>query len=46
MNSVRPEYFGVMKMRFIAGNTFANVEDNPTQDGPFWHSKIWAQKAA
>jgi peptide/nickel transport system substrate-binding protein len=30
----------------VIRNTFANVEDNPTQDGPFWHSKLWAQKAA
>jgi len=30
----------------VIRNTFANVEDNSTQDGPFWHSKLWAQKAA
>jgi peptide/nickel transport system substrate-binding protein len=29
----------------VIRNTFANVEDNPTQDGPFWRSKLWAQKA-
>jgi glutathione transport system substrate-binding protein len=30
----------------VIRNTFANVEDNSTLDGPFWHSKLWAQKAA
>ncbi|HEX3212415.1 MAG TPA: ABC transporter family substrate-binding protein [Actinomycetota bacterium] len=27
-------------------NTFANVGDNATQEGPFWNSGLWAQKAA
>jgi peptide/nickel transport system substrate-binding protein len=26
-------------------NTFANVGDNATQEGPFWNSALWAQKA-
>jgi peptide/nickel transport system substrate-binding protein len=25
---------------------FANVGDNATQEGPFWNSGLWAQKAA
>jgi peptide/nickel transport system substrate-binding protein len=27
-------------------NTFANIGDNATQEGPFWNSGLWAQKAA
>ena len=27
-------------------NSFANVGDNATQEGPFWNSGLWAQKAA
>ena len=30
MNTVRPEYFGLMKMRFIAGNTFG--DDSQARD--------------
>ena len=26
-------------------NSFANVGDNATQEGPFWNSGLWAQKA-
>ena len=26
-------------------NTFANIGDNATQEGPFWNSNLWAQKA-
>src|SRR5215207_3187680 len=26
-------------------NTFANVGDNATQEGPFWNSSLWGQKA-
>ncbi len=26
-------------------NTFANVHDNATQEGPFWNSNLWGQKA-
>jgi peptide/nickel transport system substrate-binding protein len=26
-------------------NNFANVGDNATQEGPFWNSGLWAQKA-
>jgi peptide/nickel transport system substrate-binding protein len=26
-------------------NTFANVGDNATQEGPFWNSNLWGQKA-
>jgi peptide/nickel transport system substrate-binding protein len=34
------------KPTFLAiRNTFANVKDNATQDGPFWNSQTWAQKA-
>jgi peptide/nickel transport system substrate-binding protein len=35
------------KPTFLAfRNTFVNVSDNATQDGPFWNSSTWAQKAA
>ncbi|HSO51285.1 MAG TPA: ABC transporter family substrate-binding protein [Actinomycetes bacterium] len=27
-------------------NSFVNVGDNATQEGPFWNSGLWAQKAA
>ena len=27
-------------------NSFANVGDNATQEGPFWNAGLWAQKAA
>ena len=27
-------------------SSFANVGDNATQEGPFWNSALWAQKAA
>ncbi|HEV2928325.1 MAG TPA: ABC transporter family substrate-binding protein, partial [Propionibacteriaceae bacterium] len=27
-------------------SSFANVGDNATQEGPFWNSGLWAQKAA
>jgi peptide/nickel transport system substrate-binding protein len=34
------------KPTFLAiRDTFANVKDNATQDGPFWNSGTWAQKA-
>jgi peptide/nickel transport system substrate-binding protein len=34
------------KPTFLAiRNSFANVKDNATQDGPFWNSSTWAQKA-
>jgi peptide/nickel transport system substrate-binding protein len=34
------------KPTFLAiRNTFANISDNATQDGPFWNSNTWAQKA-
>ena len=34
------------KPTFLAfRNTFVNVSDNATQDGPFWNSNTWAQKA-
>jgi peptide/nickel transport system substrate-binding protein len=34
------------KPTFLAvRNTFVNVSDNSTQDGPFWNSNLWAQKA-
>jgi peptide/nickel transport system substrate-binding protein len=34
------------KPTFLAfRNTFVNVSDNATQDGPFWNSSTWAQKA-
>jgi peptide/nickel transport system substrate-binding protein len=34
------------KPTFLAiRNNFVNVSDNATQDGPFWNSKTWAQKA-
>jgi hypothetical protein len=26
-------------------SSFANVGDNATQEGPFWNSGLWAQKA-
>jgi hypothetical protein len=26
-------------------NSFANIGDNATQEGPFWNSNLWAQKA-
>jgi peptide/nickel transport system substrate-binding protein len=33
------------KPTFIAWrNTFANIADNSTQDGPFWNANIWGQK--
>ncbi|HEX5879940.1 MAG TPA: ABC transporter substrate-binding protein, partial [Actinomycetota bacterium] len=35
------------KPTFIAWrNTFANIGDNSTQDGPFWNANLWGQKAA
>jgi peptide/nickel transport system substrate-binding protein len=35
------------KPTFIAWrNTFANISDNSTQDGPFWNSNLWGQKTA
>ena len=35
------------KPTFIAWrNTFGNIADNSTQDGPFWNSNIWGQKTA
>ncbi|HWD46574.1 MAG TPA: ABC transporter family substrate-binding protein, partial [Actinomycetota bacterium] len=35
------------KPTFIAWrNTFGNISDNSTQDGPFWNANIWGQKAA
>ena len=35
------------KPTFIAWrNTFANIPDNATQEGPFWNANIWGQKAA
>jgi peptide/nickel transport system substrate-binding protein len=35
------------KPTFIAWrNTFANIADNSTQDGPFWNAYLWGQKAA
>jgi peptide/nickel transport system substrate-binding protein len=35
------------KPTFIAWrNTFANIADNSTQDGPFWNANIWGQKTA
>ena len=35
------------KPTFIAWrNTFANIADNSTQDGPFWNSNLWGQKTA
>jgi peptide/nickel transport system substrate-binding protein len=34
------------KPTFLAiRNNFVGVSDNATQDGPFWNSKTWAQKA-
>ena len=27
-------------------NSFTGVGDNATQEGPFWNSGLWAQKAA
>jgi glutathione transport system substrate-binding protein len=34
------------KPTFLAvRNNFVNISDNATQDGPFWNSKLWAQKA-
>jgi peptide/nickel transport system substrate-binding protein len=35
------------KPTFIAWrNTFANISDNSTQDGPFWNANVWGQKTA
>jgi peptide/nickel transport system substrate-binding protein len=35
------------KPTFIAWrNTFGNISDNSTQDGPFWNANIWGQKSA
>jgi peptide/nickel transport system substrate-binding protein len=35
------------KPTFIAWrNTFANIGDNSTQDGPFWNANLWGQKTA
>jgi glutathione transport system substrate-binding protein len=35
------------KPTFIAWrNTFGNIADNSTQDGPFWNANIWGQKTA
>ena len=35
------------KPTFIAWrNTFGNISDNSTQDGPFWNANIWGQKTA
>jgi peptide/nickel transport system substrate-binding protein len=35
------------KPTFIAWrNTFANISDNSTQDGPFWNANLWGQKTA
>jgi peptide/nickel transport system substrate-binding protein len=35
------------KPTFIAWrNTFGNIADNSTQDGPFWNANLWGQKAA
>jgi peptide/nickel transport system substrate-binding protein len=35
------------KPTFIAWrNTFANIADNSTQDGPFWNANLWGQKTA
>ena len=34
------------KPTFLAiRNNFVNINDNATQDGPFWNSNTWAQKA-
>ena len=31
---------------FIAWrNSFANIADNSTKDGPFWNANIWAKTA-
>ena len=27
-------------------NTFVNIGDNSTQDGPFWNANLWGQKTA
>jgi peptide/nickel transport system substrate-binding protein len=35
------------KPTFIAWrNTFGNISDNSTQDGPFWNANLWGQKTA
>jgi peptide/nickel transport system substrate-binding protein len=35
------------KPTFIAWrNTFANIADNTTLDGPFWNANLWGQKTA
>jgi peptide/nickel transport system substrate-binding protein len=35
------------KPTFIAWrNTFGNIADNSTQDGPFWNANLWGQKTA
>jgi peptide/nickel transport system substrate-binding protein len=35
------------KPTFIAWrNTFVNIADNSTQDGPFWNAYLWGQKTA
>jgi peptide/nickel transport system substrate-binding protein len=35
------------KPTFIAWrNTFGNISDNSTQDGPFWNANVWGQKTA
>jgi peptide/nickel transport system substrate-binding protein len=34
----KPTFLGIR-------NTFANISDNATQDGPFWNSYAFAQKA-
>jgi peptide/nickel transport system substrate-binding protein len=35
------------KPTFIAWrNTFVNIADNSTQDGPFWDANLWGQKTA
>jgi len=35
------------KPTFIAWrNTFGNIADNSTQDGPFWNANVWGQKTA
>ncbi len=34
------------KPTFIAWrNTFVNLADNSTQDGPFWNANLWGLKA-
>ena len=33
-------------LQLAVRDRFANVGDNATQEGPFWNSGLWAQKAA